>query len=108
MATITAKLEGPKGETAEGSIGSTSVVKWVPNDVYDGPNAVKVGKVYFKNETKSSETPGTYIGTYTKNGEATKEGRSTPMSGRIEGTDIQKVISETQAAADAERMASFQ
>ena len=108
VATITAKLEGPKGETAEGSIGSTSVVKWVPNDVYDGPNAVKVGKVYFKNETKSSETPGTYIGTYTKNGEATKEGRSTPMSGRIEGTDIQKVISETQAAADAERMASFQ
>ena len=76
--------------------------KWVPNKTYDGPNVIKFGKVYFSNETKSSETSGIFVGTYTKNGEATKNGSSTPMSGRIEGTDVRKLISETQAAMDAE------
>jgi hypothetical protein len=98
----TAKLEAPGGEKAEGTLGNTSVVKWIPNDDMNGPEVIKVGKVYFKNEIKTGTEPDTYIGTYTKKGEGTSNGNSTPMSGKVEGTDLQKVISDTQSAMQTE------
>ena len=97
-----AKLEAPSDKKAEATLGDTRVVKWIPGDDMNYPEVIKVGKVYFKNEIKSGEEPGTYVGTYTKQGEGTKDGNSTPMSGKIEGTDVQKVISETQAAMRSE------
>lgn len=99
---ITAKLEAPGGETAEGTLGNTSVIKWTPGAIVSGPNVIRVGKVYFKNESKYGQEPDTFVGTYTKKGEATGDGATTPMSGKIEGTDVQKVISDTEAAMRSE------
>ena len=97
-----AKLEAPSDKKAEATLGDIRVAKWIPGDAMSYPEVIKVGKVYFKNEIKAGEEPGTYVGTYTKQGEGTKDGSSTPMSGKIEGTDVQKVISETQAAMRSE------
>ena len=98
----TAKLEAPGGEKAEGALGNTSVIKWVPNDDVSGIEVIKVGKVYFRNETRTGQEPDTYVGTYTKKEEASSNGGSSPMSGKIEGTDAQKVISDTQSAMRSE------
>lgn len=97
-----AKLEGPGGEKAEATLGMISVIKWTPNDDVSGIELIKVGKVYFRNETRTGQEPDTYIGTYTKKEEATSSAGSSPMSGKIEGTDGQKVISETQTAMRSE------
>jgi hypothetical protein len=95
-----AKLEGPGGEKAEATLGMISVIKWVPNDDVSGVELIKVGKVRYRNETRTGQEPDTYVGTYTKKEEAT--GSNSPMSGKIEGTDAQKVISDTQAAMRSE------
>ena len=99
-----AKLEAPGGEKAEGTLGSTSIVKWVPNDDVSGIEVIKLGKVYFRNEVRTGQEPDTYVGTYTKKEEATSNGGSSPMSGKKEGTDAQKLISETQSAMRSEMM----
>jgi hypothetical protein len=98
----TAKLEGPEGETAEGTLGNTSVVKWTPDSVISGPDVIRLGNVFFRNEVKNGKEPDTFVGTYTKKGEATDNGNTSPMSGKIEGTSAQQVISDTQAAMRSE------
>jgi hypothetical protein len=99
---VTAKLEAPGGETADGALGSTSVVKWTPDSVISGPDVIRVGNVFFRNEVKNGKEPDTFVGTYTKKGEATDNGNTSPMSGKVEGTSSQKVISDTQAAMRSE------
>jgi hypothetical protein len=98
----TAKLEAPGGETAEGTLGASSVIKWTPDSVISGPDVIRLGNVFFRNEVKNGKEPDTFVGTYTKKGEATDNGNTSPMSGKIEGTSSQKVISDTQAAMRAE------
>ena len=99
---VTAKLEAPGGETAEGTLGNSSVIKWTPDSVISGPDVIRLGNVFFRNEVKNGKEPDTFVGTYTKKGEATDNGNTSPMSGKIEGTSSQKVISDTQAAMRAE------
>jgi hypothetical protein len=99
---VTAKLEAPGGETADGALGSTSIVKWTPDSVISGPDVIRVGNVFFRNEVKNGKEPDTFVGTYTKKGEATDNGNTSPMSGKVEGTSSQKVISDTQAAMRSE------
>lgn len=99
---VTAKLEAPGGETAEGALGSTSVVKWTPDSVISGPDVIRLGNVFFRNEVKNGKEPDTFVGTYTQKGEATDNGNTSPMSGKVEGTDSRKVISDTQSAMRSE------
>jgi|GEM_PF-820860 len=97
---VVVKLNASGGEKAESETVNIKFTKWNPNSDFSGIQRVRVGNLVFLHEVRTGTEPGTYVGTYTKASEAGKD--TSPMSGRIEGTDGQKVLSETAASVRAE------